>query len=180
MNRLMTTVIAAAAAGALQIPVAAYAQDKAPPSWETLSKCANMPDSDKELECYRAAMRAAGFVRNPQVEAAERHKTFGVQLPSLKGHKENKRAEKAEAQPGAAGGEDEDHISVKLVEVAYTRPLNQLLMVMSDGGVWVQTDTVSLTFDPKPGQSIEIRKTRFGGFFCKFDRTNAVRCERKN
>ena len=182
MNRLVTTVIAAAVAGALQFPITARAQDKAPPSWDTLAKCADMTDAAKELDCYRAAMRAAGYVRNPQVAAAERHKTFGVELPSLHKRAEKpSRGEKAEAGAApAAEAEDADHITVKIVEVAYTRPLNQLLMVMSDGGVWVQTDTISLTFEPKPGQSLEIRKTRFGGYFCKFDRSNAVRCERRN
>ena len=183
MNRLVTTVIAAALAGGLQIATAASAQDKTPPSWEALSRCADMTDPAKELDCYRAAMRDAGYVRNPQVAAAERHKTFGLTLPTL--HKSPEKAKPAETAqaPGAAPsveGENESRISVKIVEVAYTRPLNQLLIVTSDGGVWEQTDTIPLTFTPRAGDSLEIRKTRFGGYFCKFDRTNAVRCERKN
>ena len=183
MNRVMLTVIATALTGALTIP--ARAQVKTPPSWETLVRCADMTDVNKQVECYNAAMREAGYVRSPQVAAAERHKTFGLTLPNL--HKA-KPPETAVAQqsgaPGAAPSpapaEDENRITVHIVEVAYTQPLNKLMIVTSDGGVWEQVDTIPLTFTPKAGQAIEIRKTRFGGFFCQFDRTNAVRCVRKN
>ena len=84
------------------------------------------------------------------------------------------------AEAAKAKAEDENHITVQIVEVAYTQPLNKLLIVTSDGGVWEQDDTIRLTFTPRAGQSVEINKTRFGGYFCKFDRTNAVRCVRKN
>jgi hypothetical protein len=187
MTRAARYALAAGVCATLGIAHAAHAQEppKSPPSWETLAHCADMPDSAKELECYRAAMRAAGYVRSPDRVAAERHKTFGIELPG--GHKQGEKAkpsESAQAQPTgpAAGpnGEDASHIKVRIVEIAYTRPLNQLLIVTDDGGVWEQTDTIPLTFTPKAGDPIEIRKTAFGGYFCKFDRTNAVRCERKN
>ena len=31
----------------------------------------------------------------------------------------------------------------------------------------------------KAGQTITIRRNNFGGYFCDFDKRNAVRCERK-
>jgi hypothetical protein len=182
MTKAVTIALAAALLAAAP---AAQAQEQAPPktppSWDTLAHCADMPDSAKELECYRAAMRAAGYVRAPERVAAERHKTFGIELGG--GHKHGEKAkpsEMAKAEPSGPGGEDASHINVKIVEIAYTRPLNQLLIVTDDGGVWEQTDTIPLTFTPHAGDPIEIRKTAFGGYFCKFDRTNAVRCERKN
>ena len=182
MNRTVTIAAAAAVATfGLTVGMApsALAQDQPqPPSWETLTHCADQPDAAKELECYRAAMKAAGYVRSPARVAAERHKTFGIELPGT--HKAEKPKPSETAQAAPSGAEDQDHISVKIVEVAYTKPLNQLLIVTDDGGVWEQTDTIPLTFTPKAGQSIEIRKTTFGGYFCKFDRTNSVRCVRKN
>jgi hypothetical protein len=174
--------IAALATGALQIAAPALAQEQnTPPSWDTLARCAQMTDDAQELACYRAAMKAAGFKRNPEVAAQEQRKSFGKAPPEFpKTAEKPKHAEKA--QPPAREEEElpADRITTTIVEVAYTQPLNKLLLVTADGAVWVQTDTVPLTFTPRAGQSIEIRKTRFGGYFCKFDRTNAVRCERRN
>jgi hypothetical protein len=178
--------LAVAALAALLIaPAGAQAQDQpaqpTPPSWDTLVHCADMPDAAKELDCYRAAMKASGYKRNQQVVQAERHKAFGLELPTGKHEKAPKPERGAAVAAGQQpGGESEDRINVKIVEVAYTRPLNQLLIVTSDGGVWEQTDTNPLTFTPHAGDSMEINKTRFGGYFCKFDRSNSVRCVRKN
>jgi hypothetical protein len=182
-----TTAVMALALGLI---APALAQDQpSPPSWDTLVRCANMTDSDKELECYRAAMKAAGYRRNPEVVEAQKKKTFGLNLPGAGGGKPEKTPkvhENAKAAPPAgapsAGQEAEnaDRIVVEIVEVAYTRPLNQLLIVTKDGGVWKQIDTIPLNFTPRAGQSMEVRKTAFGGYFCRFDRTNAVRCERRN
>ncbi len=182
MNRLALTVFTTALAGALPMTTPARAQDTTSPFWHSLVRCADMTDPDKKLDCFNDAMQAAGYVRNPQVATAERHKTFGLELPGLHKRAEKPAAKAAPHQAGApaAAGEDKDSITVQIVEVAYTQPLNKLMIVTSDGGVWEQDDTIALTFTPRAGQSIEIRKTRFGGYFCQFDRTNAVRCVRKN
>ena len=185
MNRLMLTVMASALATALPMATPARSQVKTPPSWDALTQCADMTDATKGWDCFQDAMKAAGYARNPQVALAERHKTFGLALPSLPRHEKRakppKTAETREASVASpATAEDENRITVQIVEVAYTQPLKQLLIVTSDGGVWEQVDTIPLTFTPRAGQSIEITKTRFGGYFCKFDRTNAVRCVRKN
>lgn len=186
MNRLQTTALAFAALGALQVAAAAPARAQSaphdPPSWETLSRCADMIDSAKELECYRAAMKAAGYRRNAERDAAEQRKGFGLSLPKFAAKPEKGNAQAA--APGAAAPEgpnaDHDKVEVTIAEVAFMRPLNQLLIVTTEGAVWAQTDTEPVNFEPKRGQTMEIRRTAFGGYFCKFDRSNAVRCERRN
>jgi hypothetical protein len=196
MNRFTTAAFAASALCALQISTPVQAQDQppsgpnSPPSWEALVHCADMTDAKKELDCYRAAMRDAGYRRNPQVSAAERRKTFGLDLPPTKvARHEDKAHAPAQAQgSGKPSGlaaadnkaEDASRLTFTISEVAYTQPLNQLLIVTSDGAVWVQDDTIPLNFTPKRGATVEINKTVFGGYFCKFDRSNAMRCIRRN
>jgi hypothetical protein len=200
MNRFVTAAFAAAALAALQTTSPVQAQEQPapqahiPPSWDTLAHCADMTDKDRELECYRAAMRDAGYRRNPKVAAAERRKTFGLNLSPF-GPSGGKGTAKADgpalaqagrdpAAPAAAAAtppvEDQSRITVTISDVAYTQPLNQLLIVTSDGAVWLQDDSIPLNFTPKRGQTVEIRKTMFGGYFCKFDRTNSMRCVRRN
>ena len=182
MNRLQTIALSLASLGAMQLAAPAQAQPApaAPPSWDTLVRCADMTDSAKELECYRAAMRASGYRRNVERDAAEQRKTFGL-VPPLFAKKPAQPKGEAEAARGAAPqAVDQDRTEVTIAEVAYMRPLNQLLIVTTDGAVWVQDDTESVNFEPKRGATMEIRKTAFGGYFCRFDRTNAVRCKRQN
>jgi hypothetical protein len=185
MNRLQTIAVAVAALGAMQAatPVSAQPAPNAPPSWDALVHCADMTDSAKELECYRTAMRAAGYRRNPEREAAEQRKGFGLSLPKFGPSKPEKGAAVA-AAPGTPTAEppkaDANVITVTVAEVAYMRPLNQLLIVTTDGAVWAQNDTEPVNFEPKRGQTVTIRRTPFGGYFCDFGRSNAVRCERRN
>ncbi len=168
----------------------AHAQDKPngpPPGWGALMRCAAMSDGDAELSCYRAAMKDAGFVAGPSVAAAEHRRRFGLAMPSLNllKHAPKERAAAAakagrSAQVGdqAVAEVDEDLLTVEIDEVSLIPPWNKLLLVTTDGAVWVQLDTESVNPRPKKGQTIQIRRTRFGGYFCKFDRVTAVRCNR--
>ncbi len=168
---------------------AAFAQDKPaapagpPPSWEVLMRCAGMTDADAELSCYRSAMRDAGFAASPQVALAEHRKHFGLALPAvnLLRHKPKERGAAARpsnpAEPPAAVV-DEDQLSVVLDQVSLIPPFNKLLLITTDGQVWEQLDTEEVNPRPKKGQSIKILRSRFGGYFCKFDRTTSMRCTR--
>ncbi len=188
MNRLATAALAAAAlVGAT--PVWAQEQPTSPP-WSVLARCADMTDANKELECYRAAMREAGYRRNPERDAAEHRKSFGLELPSIRLGKQTKgssargNAQVAQApgqSPGPASeAQDPNRVVVTISAIAYTRPLNQIMIVTTDGAVWLQDDTISVNFQPKPGDTVKISRTAFGGYFCDFGRSNAVRCIRKN
>jgi hypothetical protein len=188
--------IIGAAAGLLVAAVgtaggAAAQEAKTPPSWDTLVHCAEMTDSAKELACYRAAMKEAGYAPSPKA-VAEKRRTFGIALPSLAAKKPSEPAKpKAVAQagqgastsaapaapaPAEESGADENQITVELAEVAFVPPDNRLLLVTKDGAVWEQQDHEPVAPRPKPGGTIQIERNRFGGFFCRFDKFTKVRC----
>lgn len=167
------------AAGVALAPGAASAQSAAPPSWETLVRCAQMADSDDELACYREAMRAAGFRADPKVVEADRKRRFGLSLPSLRRRGDTEapaQAARSGAAPAAAEPED-DSVTVEIAQVALIPPMNRLLLITADGGVWEQTDTDAVNPRPRPGRTFEIRRTGMGGYFCRFGRVS-VRCKR--
>ena len=87
------------------------------------------------------------------------------------------------AKPEAAASEaveDGDRITVQLAQVALIPPAKKLLLVTADGAIWEQLDSEPVHPTPKPGESMQIRRNSFGGYFCKFDKYTSVRCERKH
>jgi hypothetical protein len=164
-----------------------------PPSWESLIPCAQKADPAEGFKCYQVALRAAGYVPNPQVVAEDRRRRFGLPLPSI-GHKGPPKTEpklaQAQAQPGpgptaaaprapaAAPEESEDRVTVTLEQVALIPPLNRLLLVTTDGGIWQQTDSETVAPLPRPGQTMTVLKGSISGFFCQFDKRTKVRCTR--
>ncbi len=155
-----------------------------PPSWDSLIPCAQKADPVDGFKCYQAAMRAAGYAPNPEITARERRRTFGLALPSIGSHKPAARpqTEVAQATPGArpaAPQEDpEDRVTVKLEQVALIPPLNRLLLITTEGGVWQQTDSETVSPPPKPGETMTVVHGKISGYFCQFDRLTKVRCIR--
>ncbi len=187
----LAAVVSLGAPGSARAQVATAQPSGPPPSWEALIHCAESGDPDAELLCYRAALRAAGYARNPQAAAAERRKHFGLAIPSINllkhGKKEQPAPTSQAAAPGAAPAPaeaeseaDQTEVTVELEELALIPPAGKLLLITTDGGIWEQIDNERVVPQPKKGQSFKIRRTRFGGFFCQFDRTTAVRCVRKH
>jgi len=180
----------------------AMAQDVpagAPPAWPTLIHCAQLPDDDAQLACFKAAMKAAGYAAKPAEVTAERHHRFGLSMPDLNllKKKQVEAGQAAASAPAAAGpvgppaaepvppppgvaphAESENDVFVKLERVALMPPNDRLLLVTTDGGIWEQTDSDTIAPLPKPGQSMEIRKNAFGGFLCIFDKHQGARCKR--
>jgi hypothetical protein len=155
-----------------------------PPSWESLIPCAQKADPVEGFKCYQAAVRAAGYAPNPEIAATERKRRFGLPaLPSI-GHKAAAKPERqgqpaaAPAAPSAPVEEAEDRVTVELEQVALIPPLNRLLLVTKDGGIWQQTDSETVAPLPKPGQTMTVVKGSINGFFCQFDKRNKVRCKR--
>ncbi len=195
-DRSMARGAALAAALILGPAGAALAQDgsqpHASPAWDTLVHCADLPNDDDQLACFRSAMRASGYAPKPETVAAvttERHRRFGLALPKIalpKKHQagggaavvaEGAGAGPAAAQP-AAPQEDESHVVVTLDQVVIVPPLNKLLFITTEGAVWAQIDQEVISPEPHKGQKMEIRRGKISGFFCAFDKRNAARCER--
>ena len=178
---------AAALAAGLRWGASAHAQQasaaRTPPSWDALVKCAEIGDDEMELACYRAAMRDAGY-RPSEAAVAAQKRGFGINS-LLRRKKDDTSEDVAEAGPrGAApaGPEserlDKDRVTAVLAQVAVIPPSNRLLLITTDGTIWEQLDTETVYPLPKKGQSFEIRRNKFGGWLCAFDKRNAVRCER--
>lgn len=187
----MAAAAAAGVAGAIAMGLAgtALAQDasapSAPPSWDTLTRCAQMPADDARLSCYDTAMRAAGYAPKPAEVAEEHRKKFGLPAPKLNFLKHHDSAQGA-AQGGAtatattqaAPKENQDKVTVTVQEVATLQPGDRLLVITDDGQIWEQTDTIPLNSTPKSGDSMEIRRNFVGGYFCVPNKYQAVRCKR--
>ena len=176
---LLTRAAVVVAVLALAPPVVVRAQEKTPPSWDTLVKCAEKGDPNEELACYRAAMKAAGYAPTAE-EQTQRRRKFGLSLPSLGGAKHESKTARAAAAPQAgAPAEDNDaKVTVEIETMALIPPANKMMLVTRDGAIWQQLDTESVTPLPKPGQTFEIERNKFGGYFCKFDKFTKVRCLR--
>lgn len=163
-----------------------------PPSWESLIPCAQKADPKEGFACYQAAMRAAGYATNPEIAATEKRRKFGLNVPTPFKHKEKpaKVAEASAAPPAAGAGprasqpapapapaeEDENRVAVQLSQVALIPPQNRLLLVTQEGAIWEQTDDEVVTPRPRPGQTVQIERNGFGGYFCRFDKFTKVRC----
>ncbi len=180
---LLTKAALAVAVLALASPAVVRAQEKTSPPWETLVKCAEKGDPGEELNCYRAAMKAAGYAPTAE-EQTQRRRKFGLSLPSIGGAKRSSkdRTSQAAAAPQSGGGsqaqDDDTKVTVEIETMALIPPANKMMLVTRDGAIWQQLDTETVTPMPKPGQTFEIERTKFGGYFCKFDRLTKVRCMR--
>ena len=193
VNRAMAAAIAAGlwlgALSAAQAQEAPARPSGPPPSWDSLIPCAQKADPAEGFACYQAAVRAAGYAPNPEVAASERRRRFGMSLPFT--HKEKPKAvaraerrpqpgQTSASEPPAApeASEDGDKVMVQLSQVAVIPPQNRLLLVTAEGAIWEQTDDEAISPRPRPGQSIQIEHTGFGGYFCRFDKLTKVRCTR--
>lgn len=176
MAVLAATAIGLAAAGA------AAAQDApAPPSWTTLTRCAEMADEDARLACYDAAMRSAGFTPKPEAVAAEKRKRFGLSIPQVSILKHKGKEEGTEAaggKPSEIPKQDENEVTVELSQVATLQPDNRLMMFTADGAIWEQVGDDPVQPFPKAGDSITIHKGKVGGYLCDVNKYKAVRCKR--
>jgi hypothetical protein len=163
---------------------AAVAQEAAPagppPSWESLIPCAQKSDPAEGFRCFQQALRAAGYAPNPVAVAADKRRSFGLQLPKVHlGRREDAKPAAAPRAPAAAPEpERADEVAVTLEQVALTPPLNRLLLVTTEGAVWQQTDNDTVAPLPRPGQTMTVIKGSIDGFFCRFDKRTKVRCRR--
>ncbi len=170
----LAALVAFAAAGASLAQNAAGTS----PAWPTLVRCAEIGDESDRLNCYDAAMRAAGYAPKQEAVTAARHRLFGLNVPKLGviQHKE-KSKDRSSGGEGQSVREDDDNVTVTLGRVARMYD-NKLLLITTEGAIWEQTDNVEVAQAPKEGQEMAIRRNRFGGFFCDVTRYKTVRCVR--
>ena len=163
----------------------ALSQDSpAPPSWDTLVRCASNPSDDARLACYDTAMRAAGYAPKPEAVVQEHRKRFGLSIPQVNIIKHHNKEEGARAAGGPSGPAapppaeiDQDRVDVVLDKVAIQGD-GRLLVITEDGQIWEQVGQDTINTLPKPGESITIRRGKLGGFLCDLTKYQSVRCTR--
>lgn len=168
-------ILAMASLAALS-PVAGEAKAKPvqSPLIEALTKCRAQTDADLRLDCYDAAVgvlvdaSAQGNIVVVDQEEAKRTRRslFGFNLPKLPFFSGDKSAE-----------EDQDQISAKVTSVR-ALPYGRWQMKIEDGALWETTETSSVVDDPRPGQTVVIKRGPLGSYMIRIDGQRALRAKR--
>jgi hypothetical protein len=172
---------ALAAAALLCVATAASAQRRSPAAErpEVLSRvvqCRSIASTEERLACYDrevAAMdqaQASGeLVALDQSQVRRtRRSLFGLGVPGL----------------GIFGDDNEDEEEASRIEStvrsATQNSLGKWVIVIEDGARWLQIDSRSLNFPPRPGQPIRIRRASLGSYFANVNNQIAIRMRRIN
>jgi hypothetical protein len=166
---------------ALTSTAAANADAKPLPRAESFQRvldCRTIPDNDQRLACYDAqvarldaAAERAEVVIVDQAEVKKaRRGLFGFSLPDLGG-----------LFGGKDGNQGEDEVNEIIATIDYARDTGygNWLITLDDGAKWQQIGG-TLTFPPKHGQPIRIRRAALGSYFVNVNKQPAIRAKRVN
>jgi hypothetical protein len=155
--------------------VAAEKDQKKPVRAEVLQKlidCRSIPSDAERLACYEA--------QTAKIDAAEAKRDVVIidRDQATKARKENFGRPTKPLIVGTepAPGEGVTDVTTK-IRTATLLNTNRWLFVLEDGARWYQAEAKSIR-DPKPGQSIRIRKASLGGFLANIDGQPATRVRR--
>jgi hypothetical protein len=161
---------AAALAGAAFAfaPVVAAADAPAPKS---AADCRAISDFNLRGQCWDALDKA-----NQQQTQATKKRDFGLglHLPSTAAL----RPRKADRVREAKRQSEEVTATTLTVASVDSTPIGRLLVTGSDGAVWEQTDSDTITRPPAPGDTVTVSKGFLGGYMCQVSRWQSVRCQR--
>ena len=139
-------------------------------------QCRGLASAEERLACYDrevAAMdqaQASGelVAMDRQQVRRTRRSLFGLGLPNL----------------GIFGDDNEDEEEASRIEStvrsASQNSLGKWIIVIEDGARWLQIDSRSLNFPPRPGQPIRIRRASLGSYFANVNNQTAIRMRRIN
>lgn len=164
--------------GATFCAAGAIAADKGqntPARAEVLQKlidCRSIPSDAERLACYEA--------QTAKIDAAEAKRDVVIidRNQATKARKENFGLP---AKPLIVGtqpalGEGVTDVTGK-IRTAKLLNSKRWLLILDDGARWYQAESKTIR-DPKPGQSIRIRKASLGGFLANIDGQPATRVRR--
>jgi hypothetical protein len=154
---------------------AADKSEKKAPRAEVLQKlidCRSIPADAERLACFET--------QTARIDAAEAKRDLVV-IDRDQATKARKESFGLPAKPLVVGsapalGEGVTDVTSK-IKTARLLNTNRWLFVLEDGARWYQAESKSLR-DPKPGQSIRIRKASLGGFLANIDGQTATRVRR--
>lgn len=140
---------------------------------QKLADCRKVADDSARLACYDTAAaaleqaEAQGDIVVVDREQARnvRRQAFGFSLPSLS------LFERGEPQ------EEVDRIEGRIAE-ARRGAGGKWVLRLEDGGVWTQIDVQELSLDPRPGQSVTIRRATLGSYLASVEGRRAFRVRR--
>lgn len=142
-------------------------------AFQAVMDCRPLTDEAARLACYDMATAGLGeaekkgdiLVIDREQAATARRQAFGFDLSSLN------------MLDKVVPKEDLSAITTTLSN-AYLDANGKWVMVLTDGGVWRQTDSNSLARAPHAGSTVKIRKAALGSFFINVDGQLAMRAQR--
>jgi hypothetical protein len=175
--RLPVMLIIGCASAALLVAsaLAADKTEKKVPRAEVLQKlidCRSIHDSAERLACFE--------IQTANIDNAEANRDLVI-IDRDQATKARKESFGLPARPLVVGtapalGEGVTDMTSK-IRTAKLLNSNRWLFVLEDGARWYQAES-KLLRDPKPGQSIRIRKASLGGFLANIDGQTATRVRR--
>jgi hypothetical protein len=164
-------VVALAAPPLLAAP-AATPQQRAQ-ELQQLINCRKLTDSAARLDCYDKAAAALDqaeskgdiVVVNREQARKVRRQAFGFTLPSISLFERGEKAEDIASTDGR-------------VSSARRLSTGRWEIKLEDGATWVQIDASEIPIDPKPGQSVKIRKAALGSYMMAVGNQREVKVRR--
>ncbi len=171
----MKTTIARTIAGMtmLLVAVQAHAQDgplERPAVYDALIRCRTLTDAAARLACFDASSaQLEQATQANQIVIADRETVreakrglFGLTLPTIK-----------------LFGSGEDEVDEIASTVRYASQVNnRWIFAIESGSRWQQVDTRELSYYPKAGTEVKIRKAAMGGYFANFAGQRGIKVKR--
>jgi hypothetical protein len=158
--RLVAVAVLAATAAAppLAAAPARSAQERAK-ELQQLIDCRKLTDNAARLACYdqaaatldQAEAKGDIVVVNREQARKVRRQAFGFTLPSISLFERGEKAEDIATTDGK-------------IASARRLPNGRWEIKLEDGAVWAQIDATEIPLDPKPGQTVKIRKASMGSY----------------
>lgn len=151
-------------------------------AFRKLVDCRGVKEDAARLACYDAQVAALDSAEaNRDVLVVDRkqiQKTkktlFGLSLPALAIFGDDDEA-------GAGKAEQVNEIETTIKSAAPIRgQAGRWMITLEDGARWAQTESRSMSRDPKPGMKIRIRKAAMGSYFANIEGQTAIRVRREN
>ena len=161
----------------LLVPIA-YAQDDQPISTQAIYACSEIADDATRLACYDEtvgrfeAAEAAGEVTTISKSEVEEIKkdAFGFSLPSI--------PKIVMPRFGQGDGQEIEVVTYGVSEVSRL-PRKNLRVVLENGQIWEQTDTIRISYSKRNGvEFAEIKRAALGSFKMKLDNGRSFRAKR--
>jgi hypothetical protein len=169
-----TLTAAAAGAWAAKPNAAPPAAPQRPEAFEAVMRCRAIAGDSERLRCFDSAAAAMEqaverrdlvVVDRQQVSAARR-KLFGIEIPRLNLF-------------GGEEGKDEVSELDGIIRSAVEEGNGRWVVILEDGGTWVQVDDNVIAIGPRPGNKVVIRRGALGSYMMRVNGQPGVRVKRQ-